>query len=113
MVHDPELILACLVGLVVGAGGFLLTGITGPDLYMGFCYPIVRSGFDPLSGLPHGVTLYCPALALIHPFPASTLDVPMSADLAARRALPVPLGFVVGAGLVLLLPVGRGRRQPG
>jgi hypothetical protein len=108
-----RLVLAFLVGLIVGVGGFLVTGITGPDQYMGFCYPIVRSGFDPLDGLPYGVTLYCPGNALVPAPSPSTIYVPMSADFAARRALPVPLGFVIGAGLVLVVPVGRGRRQPG
>ncbi|HEY7937105.1 MAG TPA: hypothetical protein VID26_08235 [Candidatus Limnocylindrales bacterium] len=33
-------------------------------------------------------------------------------DLAARRAIPVPLGFVVGAGLVLVLSaVAEARRR--
>jgi len=106
-----QLVLAVVVGLVVGVSVFEVTGITGPDLYMGFCYPTIRSGFDPLTGLPHGVTLYCPTIPN-QPKPPSTIVVPMSPEFAARRALPVPIGLLLGGGSVLLLAsLKNSRRQ--
>jgi hypothetical protein len=109
-----QLVLAGLVGLAVGIGAFLVTGSYPRQLYMGFCDPVVQAGFNPLSGLPHGVTLYCAPLSIGGPAPSpSTTYVPMPADLAGRWAIPVPLGFVAGAALVLVaLKARKSRREP-
>ena len=110
-----QLALACLVGLIVGYSAFLLTAMGPDEKVISMCNPVLNAGFDPLTGLPHGWTLNCPQLHPDGTQTSVTQDVPMSADLASRRAIPVPLGFVVGAGLVLLVPTVRGalkRRSP-
>jgi hypothetical protein len=59
------------------------------------------TAFEPLTGLPYGYTFVCGGGAWIHQ------------PLAAQQAIPVPLGFMLGAaaaGLVLLFDVGRRRR---
>jgi hypothetical protein len=100
--------LAGIVGLIVGCAAFLLTAQTPPLLTID-CNPEANAGFDPLTGSPHGATIDCGGLK--GPGGQTPVqDLAMPADLASRRAVPVPLGFVVGAGLVLLVPVGRGRR---
>ncbi|HVA75763.1 MAG TPA: hypothetical protein VNF71_14485 [Acidimicrobiales bacterium] len=66
-------------------------------------YPVLNAGFDPLTGLPRGWTLNCPQSHPDGTQTSVTQDVPMSTDLASRRAIPVPRGFVVGAGLVLII----------
>jgi hypothetical protein len=99
--------LALVVGLVVGYGVFVISGIGPDEKVISMCNPVVTAGFDPLTGLPHGWTLDCPQL---HPDGTQTAvrqSIPMSADFASRRAIPVPVGFVLGAGLVLLAPVVR------
>ena len=116
------LVLACLVGLIVGIGAFWLTSMQAFSVYLGPCHPGIAQGFDPWTGLPHGATLICePQSVSTGPTaepsvfqPGSTTQTPTPSDLASRRAVPVPIGFVVGAGLVLLVPTVRGaRRQPG
>ena len=104
-ISGRRFVLACLVGLVVGVGAFLLTGMYPRHMYMGFCSAIVQPGFDPLTGLPHGETLYCTPLNVAGPQPTPTTTLlPMPDDLADRWAIPIPLGFVIGAGLVLVVP---------
>jgi hypothetical protein len=107
-----QLVLACLVGLIVGYGAFLLTAVSPDEKVISMCDPVLDAGFDPLTGMPHGTTLNCPQLHLDGTQTSVTQVVPMSADLASRRAIPVPLGFVVGAGSVLLVStVSRARRR--
>ena len=106
-----QLVLACLVGLVVGYGAFLLSA-TGPDeKVISMCIPVVNAGFDPLTGVPHGWTLNCPQLHTDGTQTSVTQDVAMPDDLASRRAIPVPLGFIVGAGLVLIVSTIMGVRS--
>ena len=97
-----QLVLACVVGLIIGFGAFVLTSMDSQDRVISFCDPGLSAGFDPWTGLPHGATFNCPQ---IHPDGTQTSfveSVDMSADFAARRAIPVPLGFIAGVGLVLL-----------
>jgi hypothetical protein len=109
-----QLVLACLVGLGVGFGAYLFTAMNSQDQVISFCDPGQSAGFDPWTGLPHGATFNCPQL---HPDGTQTSfiqSVAMPADLASRRAIPVPLGFAVGAGLVLLgVRVSERRTQSG
>ncbi|MHB8397875.1 MAG: hypothetical protein ACYDCI_02950 [Candidatus Limnocylindrales bacterium] len=98
-----QLALACLVGLIVGFGAFLLTAQASQDLMNVGCLPAVEAGFDPLTGLPHGARIECAQLTGAGGQIPVAQDIPMSADLATRRAIPVPLGFAVGAGLVLIV----------
>lgn len=95
-----------IVGLAVGIALFSLTaGHLGTQQTISTppC-PQVNgdpTAFDPLTGLPRGYTFVCPGGGWIHQ------------PLAAQQAIPVPLGFLLGAaaaGLVLLFDVGRRRR---
>lgn len=97
-----QLILACFVGLVIGVGGFWLTSMEPDQHTLGLCYPTVSAAFDPWTGLPHGATITCPVTPLAGSNSGLTYQVATPPDLAGRQALPVPLGFVVGAGLVIL-----------
>ena len=106
-----QVIVACLVGLIVGYGVFLLTAQASQALMPPECQPTVEAGFDPLTGLPHGATIECAQLTGLGGQVPLAQVIPMSADLATRRAIPVPLGFVVGAGLVLFMPIVRGARR--
>ena len=107
-----QLAIACLVGLIVGYGAFLLTAMGPDEKVISMCYPALNAGFDPWTGMPHGTTLNCPQLSIDGTQHSVSQYVPMSADLVTRRAIPVPLGFVVGAGLMLLVStVSRARRR--
>lgn len=107
-----RLILVGVVGLAVGYGAFLLTAQASQEIMNVGCIPSVDAGFDPLTGLPHGATLECAQLTGAGGQIPVAQDIPMPAGLASRHAIPVPLGFVVGAGSVLLVStVSRGRRR--
>jgi hypothetical protein len=95
-----------IVGLAVGIALFSLTSghlgtlqtISPPPCPQVNADP---TAFDPLTGLPYGYTFVCGGGGWIHQ------------PLAAQQAIPVPLGFLLGAaaaGLVLLFDVGRRRR---
>jgi hypothetical protein len=101
--------LAIAVGLVVGCGAFFLTSMQPPFAYLGFCNPGVAQGFDPWTGQPHGSTLVCDPNVLV-PEPA-TINHPIPPALVGRQAIPVPLGFVIGAGAALLVPVFQYRNR--
>ena len=110
-----QLVLACVVGLIVGVGGFLLTSSVLLPANGSSCDPIIAAGFDPWTGLPHGPTLSCRAGQATGENLAPTGPAGMQSDIALRQAIPVPLGFVVGAGLVLIVPTVRSavkRRSP-
>jgi hypothetical protein len=107
-----RLALAVVVGLGVGFGAFFLTSMQPAFGYLGFCHPGVAQGFDPWTGQPHGSTLICDQNALV-PNPQATINDPIPPALVGRQAIPVPLGFVVGAGVVLLIPVLRRRDGSG
>ena len=98
-----QLVLACLVGLIVGFGAFLPTAMDSQDQVLSMCYPGLMAGFDPWTGMAHGTTLHCPQLNVDGTQSSVTQYIPMPPDLATRRAIPVPLGFAVGAGLVLIV----------
>jgi hypothetical protein len=106
------LALAALVGLVAGIAAFELTSTVPLPAYGGFCTPVANAGFDPWTGLPHGPTLACTARPVANPtMPVVTTEGVIEPDLAARRAIPVPLGFVLGAGLVLVVSAAAGVRR--
>jgi hypothetical protein len=91
-----------LVGLVVGCGAFLVTAQASQDQVISSCTSTIQPGFDPLTGLPHGATFECAQLTgLGGQVPVEQTD-PTPADLASRRAIPVPLGFVLGVALMLI-----------
>jgi hypothetical protein len=107
------LILAFVIGAIVGIGAFQLTSMWSSGIYIGFCSPTLKAGFDPWTGSPHGNTLDCAPISsnsgsgTVLTQPGSTLQQPTPPEIASRRAIPVPLGFMVGAGLVLFLPRAR------
>ncbi|MGH2513034.1 MAG: hypothetical protein ACRDGQ_10130 [Candidatus Limnocylindrales bacterium] len=96
------LLLACAVGLVVGFGAFLLTSQDAGPPVISWCLPAAQPGFDPLTGMPHGASFNCPQLTGLGGQISVPQDVPMVANLAARRAIPVPVGVLAGAALSLL-----------
>jgi hypothetical protein len=67
------------------------------------------SGFDPLTGLPHGWTYTIPARTPMDVPRVTTGPVPT--DMQGRWAIPLPLGFTLGvlAGLAI---VSLARRFP-
>ena len=106
-----QLVLACCVGLIVGVGGFLFTSSVPLPANGSSCGLIVPAGFDPWNGLPHGPTLSCQAGQATGENLEPTGQAGMQQDIALRRAIPVPLGFAIGAGLVLIVStVGDARR---
>jgi hypothetical protein len=116
-VHVPrwfsvkEVLLAVLVGLLVGYGAFLLTAQDSQDLVISSCTSTLQPGFDPLTGLPHSASFECPQLTGLGGQVPVRQDAPMSAGLASRRAVPVPLGFVLGFGAALLVLAARRIRR--
>jgi hypothetical protein len=102
-----RLLLAVLVGLTLGFGAYILTSMQPSVAYLGFCHPGIAQGFDPWTGEPHGSTLNCEPSGVIPQTAPTTIQTPTPPDLASRQAIPVPLGFLLGAGLVLLTPVLR------
>ena len=109
-----QLVLTVIVGIVIGSGAFLLSSQQPPFFYLGFCHPGIAQGFDPWTGLPHGATLECVLSAATAATQPSTVSRPVPDELATRRAVPVPVGFVLGASIALaLVSVGNRRRRPG
>lgn len=91
-----------LVGLAVGYGAFLMTSQASQSSIMPpECRAAVEAGFDPFSGLPHGMTIECAQLTGLGGQVPVAQVFPMSDELASRRAIPVPLGFVVGVAVAL------------
>ena len=103
-----------LVGLVVGFGAYLLTAAAPQMAHFPECVFTQVAGFDPWTGLPHGATLECSEVRPDGSHPIVTQDYPVPDDLAARRAIPVPMGFAAGALLVLAASTlgGVWRRRP-
>jgi hypothetical protein len=67
---------------------------------------LVAPGFDPWTGMPHGVRVTCPQLD------PTTHEGTLPPDLVGRQAIPVPVGGAVGAGIaVLVLAVTQRRRR--
>jgi hypothetical protein len=109
-----ELMLAGVVGLIIGCAAFLLTAQT-PALLTIDCSPGVSAGFDPLTGSPH-VSINCAGLNGPGGQSPVAQVLAMPPDLASRRAIPVPLGFVLGLGLTfgsLAAHRARGPSEPG
>lgn len=111
-----RLIAAVAIGLVVGIGTYELTGYWSGGVggvFNGLCQPTIQAGFDPWTGLPHGVTWHCPPITessngvAADVRPQTTFVDPIPPEIASRRAVPLPLGFVLGAGIVLLVPRAR------
>ena len=96
----------------MGFAAFELTATVPLAAYGGFCSPIENAGFDPWTGLPHAPIFACTAGPVANPsLPVSTSEGVLEPDLAARRAVPVPLGFILGAGLVLVVASVAGVRR--
>ena len=108
-----QLVLAGIIGLVVGYSAFLLTAQATQSIMPPECRTTVDAGFDPVSGLPHGQTIECGQLTgLGGRIPVAQVYL-MSDTLAGRRAIPVPVGFVIGGALTLIgLTVRRARVGP-
>jgi hypothetical protein len=109
-----QLVAVLAIGLVIGYGAFAVTGQESDRLLLPpECRLVVAAGFDPITGLPHGATVECAQLTgLGGQLPVAQVN-PMAPDLASRRAIPVPLGLVVGVGLAFgVLAVRKVRRQP-
>jgi hypothetical protein len=112
MKMSTSLGIMAIVGLAVGIALFSLTSqvrilytYSTPVCQQGEGLQVDQPGFDPLTGEPHGRSFRC-----IGGPPMSFSPEP---DLSSRRAIPVPIGFLLGAaaaGLVLLFDIGRRRR---
>ena len=112
MFSTRQLLAAAFVGLVVGYGAFLLTAQAPQALHIPECIPAVDAGFDPLTGLPHGATIDCAQLTGAGGQTSVAQSQAMPAELASRRAIPVPVGFAVGgAGALVGLSIVRVRRR--
>jgi hypothetical protein len=91
---------AILVGLILGLGGFFLTSGVSSPANGSSCSVVVSAGFDPRTGLPHGPTLSCTAGQATGEALGPSGQAGMQPDIALGR---VPIGFIAGAGLALLL----------
>ena len=92
-----------LAGVVTALVLFGVTGGSATYSYLGFCGPTVAPGFDPWTGEPHGGIFRCTRID--GPITIEPGEVPD--DLIGRRAVPLPVGFALGAFIALVwLPVG-------
>jgi hypothetical protein len=91
-----------LSGVVTATALFVLTSQAPAYGYLGpLCATrtVVHPGFDPWTGEPHGRTYECKPLD----GSATTLVADKAPDeLIARRAVPLPVGFHVGAFFALV-----------
>jgi hypothetical protein len=101
-----------MAGCLFGVVAFAATSSYPQQMYLG---PLCRSqdvraaGFDPWTGEPVGDIYGCdPTWEGDQPSHLVTLPVPE--DLVGRRAIPIPAGFVLGAGLTTALFLAR--REP-
>jgi hypothetical protein len=112
-------------GLAIGLVGFGLTASHPPYFYLGpLCATanVQLPGFDPWTGLPQGRIYVCnetyirdDGTTVVGPPPRIVAD-PIQDELVGRRAIPLPIGFVVGALISAPLVVGLDlirRRQSG
>lgn len=93
-----------ILSLAFGLAAFLVTATHEQRNYLGpICaINIVDDGFDPWTGLPHGRSYTCDPNVFGSTREVLTLiqgDVPE--DMAGRRAVSVPLGFLLGAALAV------------
>jgi len=110
----PALAVGCIMLAAVLGAGLLFLMTSGHELYTisgPVCHDrtLEAPGFDPWTGMPHGVRVTCPQLDRV------PNEGTLPPDLIGRQAIPVPVGGAVGAGVaVLVLAVAqRRRRQPG
>ncbi|MGH2465858.1 MAG: hypothetical protein ACRDGI_10390 [Candidatus Limnocylindrales bacterium] len=96
------LLVACVIGLVFGTGAFLLTSLDSGPPTISYCLPTSQAGFDPLTGTPHGASFNCPQLTGLGGQVSVPQNDPIPAGLIGRRAIPVPLGFLVGTGISIV-----------
>ena len=109
-----QLALTVIVGIVPRSGAFLISSQQPPFFYLGFCRPGIAHGFDPWTGLPHGATLECVPSVVNAATRPSTVSLPVPVDLSTRRAVPVPVGFVLGVCIaIVLISVGNRQRRLG
>jgi hypothetical protein len=105
-----------MAGLGVAIALFLLTSQV--NIQYDYSTPLCRSGeqlrvhqpgFDPVTGMPHGRSYSCVARGSVREITSFSPDP----DLADRRAIPVPIGIIVGvAAASLLLLVNRRPGRP-
>lgn len=104
-----RLVAAVALGAVIGIGAFAVTGYWSQGVFTGLCQPTSKAGFDPWTGLPHGSTIHCPPESAnsiggtVVTRPQTTFAEPTPPEIATRWAIPVPVGFIAGGGIVLLL----------
>lgn len=103
---------AVLVGIVTGWGAFALTAQHPQYGHLG---PLCRGeqirgeGFDPWTGDPIGATYVCNPTYAGDP-PSHHVTEPPPPELVGRRAIPVQIGFAVGAVATPVLLWVRRRR---
>lgn len=104
-----RLVVVAFVGVVVGWTAFAMTSSTIPYQTStgGLCrsFDQRNGGFDPWTGSPFGVSFTCDN---------SLRQEPVPVGIVGRRAVPVPVGFVLGAisAATALLVLDR-RHRPG
>ena len=101
-----NLVAACGIGIVVALAAYGATSTAPTFRYLGpLCATDeVYPGFDPWTGVPYGrsYTYDCPGNEPWEPAnPIRIEDMPT--ELAGRRAIPLPLGFLVGTGIGLAI----------
>jgi hypothetical protein len=106
----PSLAVAVIVAAAVLSGGvlFVLTSLHEPYTISGpVCQDrtLVEPGFDLWTGMPHGVIVTCPQ------FDSAPNEGTLPPDLVGRRAVPLPVGGLIGAGLALLFLAAVNRRR--
>lgn len=100
-----------LVGVSVASVSFALTSSYRQPVVLG---PICRAadvrpaGFDPWTGLPVGDVYRCEPVFPGDP-PAHDVALPIPDDLVWRVAMPLPIGFVLGAAVATPFLIGRRR----
>jgi hypothetical protein len=100
---SPRLIaglgLVIFVACVFGWLAFSITSSAPPERVHSnpVCVGIVEydAGFDPWTGLPHGRFYTCPPAPGADPTMYFQVAVPD--ELIGRRAIPLPIGFALGA----------------
>ena len=90
-------------GLLIGLAAFWLTSQVPVRTYLGLCQgeTLREDGFDIWTGEPHGRTVVvtgCP-----QPDTTRVVTFDPADDLVGRRAIPLPLGTLLGALLVYAL----------
>ena len=107
--------LVLLGGVILSLALFWVTSLTPTYRYIGpLCAirTVQYPGFDAWTGEPHGRTYDCTEIFDGSGVTRITAEVP--AELAGRRAVPLPLGFAIGAittMLALVVASTRGNRR--